>query len=67
MSQKRSPLDTFLIAATLALLLWLPLPLGSDRDWSAGLLVLCTALLTGLFCISKLRAPPDSNRTLRAA
>jgi O-antigen ligase len=37
--------ERILIAGLLALLVWLPLPLASNRDWSAALFVLVTALL----------------------
>lgn len=38
-------LERFLTAAVLVLLVWLPLPLGSNRDWSMGLLVAVIGLL----------------------
>ncbi|MFP5305441.1 MAG: O-antigen ligase family protein, partial [Gammaproteobacteria bacterium] len=40
--------DRWLFAATLALLVWLPLPWGSHRPWSADLLVMLAAGLLGL-------------------
>ncbi|WP_020681874.1 O-antigen ligase family protein [Marinobacterium rhizophilum] len=67
MNRKRTLLDNCLIAATLLLLLWLPIPLGSNRDWSAGFLVLVSALLCGLFCISKWRAAPVDTPICRQA
>lgn len=42
-------LERFLTAAVLVLLVWLPLPLGSNRDWSMGLLVALIGLLSGLW------------------
>ncbi len=51
-----APLDKGLMLSTLALLVWLPLPLASNQEWSIGLFVLFTALITGLWCLSRLRA-----------
>lgn len=67
MSQTRPLLDSVLIASTLALLLWLPVPLGSNRDWSAGLLIFMTALLTGLWCLSRIRTGGFDVRVLKPA
>ena len=47
--------DRWLAGALLLLLCWLPLPLGSNRDWSAGLLVLATGLLGLLWSLNRLR------------
>jgi|GEM_PF-2703032 len=43
MPQPVSRFDRCLFFAVLVLLVWLPLPLGSNRDWSVGLLVLTQA------------------------
>lgn len=37
--------ERFLVAALLGLLFWLPLPLGSNRDWAVGVLVVATGAL----------------------
>lgn len=49
--------DRLLAAATLALLVWLPLPLGSNRDWAAGGLILLTGLLGLAWALARLRRP----------
>ncbi|WP_227819802.1 O-antigen ligase family protein [Marinobacterium aestuarii] len=54
MSPTAAPRDKALMLATLALLVWLPLPLGSNQEWSNGLFVLLTALLGGLWGLQKL-------------
>ncbi|MFA5938168.1 MAG: O-antigen ligase family protein [Sinimarinibacterium sp.] len=45
---ERSAADRWIFGATLALLVWLPLPWGSHRPWSADLLVTLSAALLGL-------------------
>ena len=68
MSTRRNTLDNFLIIATLALLVWLPLPLGSNRDWSAALFILLVALLSGLWGLNQLSdASRRRNKAWRAA
>lgn len=67
MSTSRRNTDNFLMLATLALLVWLPLPLGSNRDWSAALFILLTALLTGLWGLSQLGKSRSHNRAWGAA
>ena len=47
MTESRFHSDHLLIAGVLLLLVWLPLPLGSNRDWSAAFLVLATSVLAG--------------------
>jgi len=46
--------DHFFCYSTLALLVWVVLPLGSNRPWSAMLFVGLTALLSTLWAISQL-------------
>lgn len=48
MHQPAHRLERFLFAALLIVLMWLPLPLGSNRDWSAGMLVF---LIGGMGCL----------------
>lgn len=67
MSQTRSRLETSLIIATLALLFWLPLPLGSNREWSAALFCLLTALLCGGWSVLQLQKGSTSNPALKPA
>ncbi|PSL15783.1 O-antigen ligase [Marinobacterium halophilum] len=67
MSQTRSRLESSLIAATLTLLVWLPLPLGSNRDWSAALFCLLTALLCAGWSWLQLSKGASANRALRPA
>lgn len=50
--QGRSAVDRWLFAATLILLIWLPLPWGSHRPWAADLLVTLSATLLGLRLLS---------------
>lgn len=67
MSQTRSRLETSLIISTLALLLWLPLPLGSNREWSAALFCLLTALLCGGWSLLQLQKGHTFNPALKPA
>lgn len=64
MSQQSSTLERLCVAATLLVILWLPLPLGSNQDWSKGLLVLLIGTLGGLWALSRLR---DAGAPLRQA
>lgn len=65
--EKRSLLDSFVYAGLLGLLLWLPVPLGSNRDWSVGLLVLLVGLLGLLWAWSRLGKDKPYSRALRTA
>ncbi|PFG53567.1 O-antigen ligase [Marinobacter sp. LV10R520-4] len=70
MSQPTSRLDRFLFVAVLVVLVWLPLPLGSNRDWSVGLLVLLIGGLGSLWAIGQLRGsvtPALQIKSVRAA
>ncbi len=59
-------LERALIMGALLLLLWLPLPIGSNRDWSMGLLVfLCCGLGAG-WAVNAWRRNRDLGPTLRA-
>lgn len=60
-------LERALISGTLLLLLWLPLPLGSNRDWSMGLLVLLCGGLGAGWAVNALRRNRDLGPTLRPA
>lgn len=62
------PFETSLSVATLLLLIWLPLPVGTDRDWSTGLFVVVTGLLAGLRCLTRLASKrTGSSAALRSA
>ncbi|NVK40761.1 MAG: O-antigen ligase family protein [Oceanospirillaceae bacterium] len=67
MSHTRSLPDSILVAATLGLLLWLPVPLGSNRDWSAGLLIFVVAILAGAWCLTQLNSGRFGSRALKRA
>lgn len=51
-------LERLTVALTLAFLVWLPLPLGSNRDWAVGVLVAGTGLLGFLYGLLLWRHPP---------
>ncbi len=55
--QPTSHLERALIAAVLVLLVWLPLPLGSNRDWAVGLFVLAVGVLSGIWGIAEVYRP----------
>ncbi|MGH8436472.1 MAG: O-antigen ligase family protein [Pseudomonas sp.] len=70
MSLPTNHLERFLLAAILFVLVWLPLPLGSNRDWAAGLFVLLMGGLAGVWAIGQLRGGAEQgsrNKTLKAA
>lgn len=56
MSQPPSRLERTLLAFILLTLIWLPLPLGSNRDWAAGLLLLLIGMAASTWALSQLRA-----------
>lgn len=53
-------LERLLVGLTLAYLVWLPLPLGSNRDWAVGVLVTGAGLLGFLYGVLLWRHPPRS-------
>jgi hypothetical protein len=70
MSNTSTLLDRFLLAALLFVLVWLPLPLGSNRDWAIGLFVLLMGGLASLWAIGQLRGalPPfKQSKSVKAA
>ncbi|WP_338570580.1 O-antigen ligase family protein [Pseudomonas canadensis] len=70
MTQPTSYLERFLVASTLFVLVWLPLPLGSNRDWSAGLLILLVSFLGVVWVVNQVRGGiklDSRNKTLRVA
>jgi len=60
-------LERLLISGALLLLLWLPLPIGSNRDWSMGLLVLLCCILGAGWALNAWRRNRDMGPTLRPA
>src|SRR6218665_3409474 len=60
-------LERALISGVLLLLLWLPLPIGSNRDWSMGLLTLFCCVLGVGWAVNALRRNRDLGPTLRPA
>jgi len=63
-------MERFLVSAVLLTLVWLPLPLGSNRDWAMGFFVAWMGLLAGVWAVSRLFAAKRfgcSRRTLAAA
>ncbi|VVP27573.1 hypothetical protein PS900_04183 [Pseudomonas fluorescens] len=70
MTQTTRIIERFLLAVTLLVLVWLPIPLGSNRDWSAGLLVLLIGGLGIIWVIGQWRegaVQPSRNNALKAA
>src|SRR5262245_16718272 len=69
MSRPTSRLERFLIAATLFVLLWLPLPLGSNREWAVGLFILMMGGLGCMWAIGQLRRDPGrgGSRAMKTA
>jgi O-antigen ligase len=67
MSTTATRLDRFLLAALLFTLVWLPLPLGSNRDWAVGLFVLLMGGLGSLWAIGQLRGALPPARQIKAA
>lgn len=59
-------LERMLISSVLLLLLWLPLPIGSNRDWSSALLIFLCALLGVGWAINALRRNRELGPTLKA-
>lgn len=67
MSSKRSTFETSLIIATLALIVWLPLPVGSNRLWSSAFFCLMVTLLTAAWAGFQLQRGTSHNRALQPA
>ena len=60
--------ERVLVVLTLALLVWLPLPLGSNRPWSSSLMALAIALITLMWALGVWRGGCRRRfRVLRAA
>ncbi len=67
MPQTSTRFDRFLTAMVLVLLVWLPLPLGSNRDWSMGLFVALTGLLAALWSLALFRNALPASKALKPA
>ncbi|WP_029408472.1 O-antigen ligase [Thiomicrorhabdus sp. Milos-T2] len=64
--EEKSRLERFIVAGLLAVIFWAPLPLGSNRDWSAALLILLIAILALLRGVNLLRqSQSDRNANQR--
>lgn len=60
-------LDRTLFLFLLILLVWLPLPVGSNRDWSVGLFAMLTSLLVAGWMGLQLLSPRPLSRNIRHA
>lgn len=67
MPQTSNRLERFLIASVLVLLVWLPLPLGSNREWAVGLFVALTGVLAGIWSLALLRNRLSESQALQPA
>ena len=67
MPQTSNRLERFLIASVLVLLVWLPLPLGSNREWAVGLFVALTGVLAGIWSLALLRNRLSEGKALKPA
>lgn len=67
MSHRSSRLERFLVVAALLLLVWLPLPLGSNREWAVGLFIALTGLLAGLWALDQFRCRRPAGPAVKAA
>lgn len=67
---QRSRSSRCLFVAFLMLLVWLPLPLGSDRVWAVSVMAIATFLLLGVWSLGWLRRPyplPEAAKSSSAA
>ena len=60
------PLFAGLFLALIVLLIWLPLPIGSNRPWSQGLMAMIALTLCGLWASAYALSPFESPPALRA-
>ncbi|MBF0308912.1 MAG: O-antigen ligase family protein [Magnetococcales bacterium] len=60
-----SPSFRLLFGGFLLLMIWLPLPLGSNRHWAWGIMATWTFLLLAVWAISHLQRPMVANPLLR--
>ena len=57
-----APADRFLFHAFLALLLWMPLPFGSNVTWASSLMEAWVFLIAGLWLVQYYRGKVSLNR-----
>lgn len=57
--------DKPIFYAFLALLIWLPLPLGSNRAWAASFFIIITLSLLAYWCVLFLKQQTSTTRALR--
>jgi hypothetical protein len=67
MLQTSIRLERFLTASVLVLLAWLPLPLGSNREWAVGLFVALTGLISGVWGYGQWRNRLPAGKALQPA
>lgn len=60
-----SKLERFLIAFILLLVFWAPIPLGSNRDWAVGLLIMLISVVALLWGVSMMRRPLFHKRSMQ--
>src|SRR5438045_6432247 len=58
----RAPADRCLFHAFLALLLWMPLPFGSNVAWAWSFMEVCVFLIAGLWLVQYYRGKVSLNR-----
>lgn len=67
MTESRFHPERLLVAGVLLLLVWLPLPLGSNRDWSAAFLILSTCALAAGWALLRFHQKASPSTSLRKA
>lgn len=67
MSQRLLPRDKLLFGGLILLIIWAPLPLGSAREWSSGLLCIIVFLLTAVWLVLYAHGQVRLTRPLRKA
>lgn len=60
-----SKLERFLIATLLIILIWAPLPLGSNRDWSVGLLIMLVSFSAFVWALLLLKRPNRNQPSIK--
>jgi O-antigen ligase len=66
MEYHKSRLERMIVAGLLALMIWAPLPLGSNRDWSEAVLILFVSILAFLWGIHLFRSSETNQKLNRA-
>ena len=60
-----SKLDRTIVASILLLIIWAPLPLGSNRDWSVGLLIMMISAIALLWGVSLFKNPQFHHKSMK--